>query len=175
MLRTYTIHTTLEHNAVCCKLRRVTLVRTDVSEDRISSIIKVTTIGEAGTKLAVTSNRSTLRRRNVFPVGYELGFVIPEDSIFHSRLRGNRKSYVTSRPDVRNLRTFLPHRKGPYFTALSVTRPLPKTQTRVLWSIVHAKTRQRPRECWMQLFRAYISKTGYISVSRWCDGSLRKS
>jgi hypothetical protein len=39
-------------------LRRVTLVRTDVSEDRNASIINVARIGELGTKLAVTSNRS---------------------------------------------------------------------------------------------------------------------
>jgi hypothetical protein len=42
-------------------LRRVALVRTDVSEELISSIIRVTIIGELGT-LAVTSNRRTLRR-----------------------------------------------------------------------------------------------------------------
>jgi hypothetical protein len=41
-------------------LRRVALVRTDVSEERIASIIGVT-IAELGT-LAVTSNRSMLRR-----------------------------------------------------------------------------------------------------------------
>jgi hypothetical protein len=42
-------------------LRRVALVRTDVSEERIASIIRVTRIGELG-KLAVTSNRRALRR-----------------------------------------------------------------------------------------------------------------
>jgi hypothetical protein len=42
-------------------LRRVALVRTDVAEELSPSIIKVTRIGELGT-LAVTSNRSTLRR-----------------------------------------------------------------------------------------------------------------
>jgi hypothetical protein len=42
-------------------LRRVTLVSTDVSEERSSSIIRVTRIDELGT-LAVTSNRGTLRR-----------------------------------------------------------------------------------------------------------------
>jgi hypothetical protein len=40
-------------------LCHVALVRTDVSEERIASIIKVTRIGEVGTTLAVTSNRST--------------------------------------------------------------------------------------------------------------------
>jgi hypothetical protein len=37
-------------------LRRVALVRTDVSEERIASIIRVTRIGELGT-LAVTSKK----------------------------------------------------------------------------------------------------------------------
>jgi hypothetical protein len=42
-------------------LSRVTLVRTDVSEDLSASFIRVTGIGELGTTLAVTSNRRTLR------------------------------------------------------------------------------------------------------------------
>jgi N6-adenosine-specific RNA methylase IME4 len=49
-------------------LRRVALVRTDVSEDLGVSIIRVTRIGELGT-LTVTSNRRTLltraTRRNI--------------------------------------------------------------------------------------------------------------
>jgi hypothetical protein len=43
-------------------LRRVVLVRTDVSEEPSASFITVTRIGELGTTLAVTSNRRTLRR-----------------------------------------------------------------------------------------------------------------
>jgi hypothetical protein len=43
-------------------LRCVGLVRTDVSEERSASFIRVTRIGELGTMLAVTSNRRTLRR-----------------------------------------------------------------------------------------------------------------
>jgi hypothetical protein len=43
-------------------LRRVTLVRTDVSEERSASFIRATIICELGTTLAVTSNRRTLRR-----------------------------------------------------------------------------------------------------------------
>jgi hypothetical protein len=39
-------------------LRHVALVSTDVSEERCASIIRVTRIGELGTKLAVASNRS---------------------------------------------------------------------------------------------------------------------
>jgi hypothetical protein len=43
-------------------LRRVALVRTDVSEEISTSIISVTRIGELGTTLAVTNNRRMLRR-----------------------------------------------------------------------------------------------------------------
>jgi hypothetical protein len=48
-------------------LRRVTLVRTDVSEELRVSVIRVTGIGELGTTLAVTSNRRTLRRNTKSP------------------------------------------------------------------------------------------------------------
>jgi hypothetical protein len=41
-------------------LRRVALVRTDVSEELSASFIRVTRIGELGTTLAVTSNRHKL-------------------------------------------------------------------------------------------------------------------
>jgi hypothetical protein len=40
-------------------LRRVALVRTDVSEELRASFIRVTRIGELGTTLAATSNRRT--------------------------------------------------------------------------------------------------------------------
>jgi hypothetical protein len=43
-------------------LRRVALVRTDVSEELSASFSKVTRIGELGATLAVTSNRRKLRR-----------------------------------------------------------------------------------------------------------------
>jgi hypothetical protein len=43
-------------------LRRVALVRTDVSEELSASIIRVTRIGKPGTTLVVTRNRRTLRR-----------------------------------------------------------------------------------------------------------------
>jgi hypothetical protein len=44
-------------------LRRVALVRTDVSEELSAYFIRVTRIGKLGTTLAVTSNRRTLRRK----------------------------------------------------------------------------------------------------------------
>jgi hypothetical protein len=43
-------------------LRRVALVRTDVSERLSASFIRVTVIGEIATTQAVSSNRPTLRR-----------------------------------------------------------------------------------------------------------------
>jgi hypothetical protein len=43
-------------------LRRVALVRSDVSEELIASFIRVTRIVDLGTTLAVTSNRRKLRR-----------------------------------------------------------------------------------------------------------------
>jgi hypothetical protein len=45
-------------------LRRVALVRTDVSEELSASIIRVTRIVELGTMLTVTSPRRALRRNS---------------------------------------------------------------------------------------------------------------
>jgi hypothetical protein len=46
-------------------LRCVALVGTDVSEELSTSFIRATRICELGTTLAVTSNRSTLRRNTM--------------------------------------------------------------------------------------------------------------
>jgi hypothetical protein len=43
-------------------LRRVALVRTDVSEELSTTFIRVTRIGELGTMLAVTSDRHSVRQ-----------------------------------------------------------------------------------------------------------------
>jgi hypothetical protein len=43
-------------------LRHVALIKTNVSEELRASFIRVTRIGELGTKLPVTSNRRGLRR-----------------------------------------------------------------------------------------------------------------
>jgi hypothetical protein len=65
-------------------LRRVALVRTDVSEGISASIIRVRRIGELGT-LAATSNRRTLRRNTdegakyrSYMLGFETWPSIPE-------------------------------------------------------------------------------------------------
>jgi hypothetical protein len=74
-------------------LRSVALVRTDVSEERMASIIKVTRIGELGTTLAVTSNRSTLRNISVLTKATRRN--MPEDGILHSRRSANLKNLKT--------------------------------------------------------------------------------
>jgi hypothetical protein len=97
-------------------LRRVALVRTDVSEERIASIIRVTRNGELGT-LAVTSNHSmlwllvTANLVPSFPIVVTLMMEAicssktsvltratwhnsPDDGIFHSHCCENLKSYV---------------------------------------------------------------------------------
>jgi hypothetical protein len=45
--------------------RRVVLIVTNVSEDRVASIIRVTSISELRKALAVNSNQNTLRRNTV--------------------------------------------------------------------------------------------------------------
>jgi hypothetical protein len=60
---------------------RVALVRTEVSEDRIASIIRVTRIGELGT-LLVSSNRSTLRRKIRVLRLLDTVSVVPSSPIF---------------------------------------------------------------------------------------------
>jgi hypothetical protein len=49
---------------------RVAIVRTDVAEERIASIIRKKGIRELGTTLTITSNRNTLRR-NADSTGYK--------------------------------------------------------------------------------------------------------
>jgi hypothetical protein len=43
-------------------LRRVALIKTDVSEEHSASFIRLTRFGELGTTLAVTSNRGTAKK-----------------------------------------------------------------------------------------------------------------
>jgi hypothetical protein len=88
-------------------LCHVALVRTDVSEELSTSIIRVRRIGELGT-LAVTSNRRTLCISSIIVTlmtealsSSETSVLtraarrnIPEDAMFHSHCRKNLKSYM---------------------------------------------------------------------------------
>jgi hypothetical protein len=56
-------------------LRRVVLLRIDVSEGPSASFISVIRIGELGTTLAVTSNRRTLRRNTWYQIPPEPRFL----------------------------------------------------------------------------------------------------
>jgi hypothetical protein len=61
-------------------LRCVALVRTDVSKEPSASFIRVTKIGEMG-KLAITSNRRTLRRNRSVRRLLVTASVVPSSSI----------------------------------------------------------------------------------------------
>jgi hypothetical protein len=78
-------------------LRRVALVRTDVSEKLSASFIMVTRIGELGT-LAVTSNRCTMRRNR--PVSPSRGGTVSWCMERCLRLGSNR-GYSHTKDEIR--------------------------------------------------------------------------
>jgi hypothetical protein len=78
-------------------LRRVALVRTDVSEELSASFIRVTRISELGRTLAVTSNRSTLRRyTNTARWLLVTGSVVPSSPILVTLMKEELSASETS-------------------------------------------------------------------------------
>jgi hypothetical protein len=77
-------------------LRCVALVRTDVSEERSASIIRVTRISELGTPLAVTSTlmMEVLSFSETSVLTRATRCNIPEDAILKSHRCENLKSYT---------------------------------------------------------------------------------
>jgi hypothetical protein len=78
-------------------LRRVALVRTDVSVELSVSIFKVTRIGELGTTLAVTSNRLTLSSSETSVLTRATRRNIQVDGILHcENLSLNKRTLSTN-------------------------------------------------------------------------------
>jgi hypothetical protein len=75
-------------------LRCVALVRTGVSEEHITSIIRVARISKLGTMLAVTSNQNMLHSSEMSIFARATQHHIPEDSILHSHCHENLIPYI---------------------------------------------------------------------------------
>jgi hypothetical protein len=81
-------------------LRRVALVRTDVSEEPSASFIRVTKIGELGTTQVATSNRRTLRRNTNISCSVRrllvTASVVPSTPILVTMMKEAQRSSETS-------------------------------------------------------------------------------
>jgi hypothetical protein len=77
-------------------LRRVALVRTDVSQELRASFIRMTKICELGTTLAVTSNRWTLRRNTKWYFLLVTATFVPSSSILVTLMKEVLRTSETS-------------------------------------------------------------------------------
>jgi hypothetical protein len=107
-------------------LHRVTLVRTNVSEELSASVISITRIGELGT-LAVTSNRRTMQGASVASYGY-----FPSSPILVTLMMealSSSETLVLTRATRRNipedsilLHQSMSHSRGPRWKAVPSAR-----------------------------------------------------
>jgi hypothetical protein len=139
--------------------RRVALVTTDVSKELSASFIKVKRIGELVTMLAVTRNRSTLRRKTKEALSSSETSVrtratqnnIPEDGILHSHRRKNLKF---STPNV--VFTFC--------LSLSIAEDVPNLQVATACSICSPRNRSEwgIRPLWCQSHQIIFPKYAFL-------------
>jgi hypothetical protein len=100
LLHTLVLSFVIFRNVSSGMLRRVALVRTDVSEEPIASFTRVTRISELGITQAETSNRHTLRRNTRVRRFLVAACVVPSSPIFVTLMKespGSSKMSVLTR------------------------------------------------------------------------------
>jgi hypothetical protein len=78
-------------NGVFWDVTLCALVRADVSEELSASFIRVTRLGELGTSLAVTRNRSTLVTANIVPNSLIL-VTLTMEALFSSEISASTRA-----------------------------------------------------------------------------------